>query len=70
MNQCGSSRGGGAAYEVESDHCRLAGVDFLGVMEANLWGRSTKQHKENERESKKGSKMESRGKNDQSCWYL
>ena len=36
MNQCGSSGGGGAAREVELDHCCLVGVDFLGAMEVDL----------------------------------
>ena len=70
MNRCGSSRGGGASHEVELDRCRLAGVDFLGAMEVDLWGRSAKKHKENERGSRKGSKMEGGGKNDRPLGYL
>ena len=36
MNPCGSSGGGGAAREVESDCCLLVGVDFRGAMVVDL----------------------------------
>ena len=36
MNLCGSSKGGGAAHEVEPDRCLLAGVDFRGAMVVDL----------------------------------
>ena len=32
MKWCGSSRGGGAAWDVESERCRLAGTVFLGAI--------------------------------------
>ena len=33
---CGSSGGGGTTREVDSDHCLLARVDFLGAMVVDL----------------------------------
>ena len=36
MNLCGSSGWGGAAHEVEPDHCLLVGVDFRGAMVVGL----------------------------------
>ena len=42
MNRCGSSGGGGVACEVELGRYRLAGVDFLGAMEGDLWRKSEK----------------------------
>ena len=42
MNQRGSFGGGGAAFEVESERCRLARTDFLGAMVVVIWSRSTK----------------------------
>ena len=62
MNRCGSSRGGGgAAHEMESEHCRLAGVDFLGDMEVDLGAQICKMNKENETGSRKGRKKVSGG---------
>ena len=52
MNQCGSSGGGGAAREVELDHCRLARVDFLGAMEVDLRVQIYKNNKKRERKKK------------------
>ena len=48
MNRCGSSRGGGAARDVEPDRCRLAGVDLLGAMEVEPGVQICKNNKENE----------------------
>ena len=42
MNQRGSFGGGGVAYEVEPERCRLAGTDFLGAMVVVIWSKSTK----------------------------
>ena len=48
---------------MEPDRCRLDGVDFLGAMEVDLWGRFEKQQKENEGGIKTSSKMAGGGKN-------
>ena len=67
---CKGLQGGGAAHKVEPDRCHLAGVDFLGAMEVDLWSRSAKKHKENKRGSRKGSKMAGVGKNYHPRGYL
>ena len=45
---------------MEPNHCRLDGVDFLGAMEVDLWGKYAKSNKENEIKGK-GSKKECGG---------
>ena len=47
---------------MESDCCRLAGVDFLGAMEAYLWGRSVKNIKKTREEAKNAAKLRVEGK--------
>ena len=60
----------GVAREVEPDRCHLVGVDFLGAMKVDLWGRSAKKHKENEQGSRRGNKMACGGKNDRLRGYI
>ena len=52
MNRCGSSRGGGAAREVEPDRCPLAGVDFLGAIAVELGMQISKKNKKRDRKRK------------------
>ena len=56
MNRHGSSERGGTAWEVEPERCRLDETDFLGAMEVDLWSRSAKIARKNERGSIRGSK--------------
>ena len=52
MNLLGSSRGGGAAREVEPDLCLFIGIDFCGAIKVDLGlgFRQTKKTRERERE--------------------
>ena len=54
--RCGSSGGGGAAREVEPDHCCLAVVDFLGAIEVDIWGKSAKNTKRTREEAERAAK--------------
>ena len=54
MNLCGSSRGGGAAREVELNRCLLVGVDIRGAMVVDLGVEICKHPKKNERGRGKG----------------
>ena len=65
----GSSGGGGAAREVESDRCLLAGVDFRGAMVVDLGLEICKHSKE----TKEGEERVAKcvwGENDQPFEYL
>ena len=62
MNRCGSSEGGGTAREVEPDHCHFVGVNFLGAMEVDMWGRFSKIARKMREEVEGAAKMSVEGK--------
>ena len=57
MNLCGSSRGGGAAREVDLDCCLLVGIDFRGAMVIDLGLGFCNTKKTGERERKERPKF-------------
>ena len=52
MNLCGSFGEGGAAHELELDHCLFAMIDFLGAMVVDRGVEIFKHNKKREREGK------------------
>ena len=47
---------------MELDRCRLARVDFLGSIEVDLWGRSSKNTKKMREEAERAAKWRVEGK--------
>ena len=63
-------RRGGAAGEVEPDHCLLAGIDFLGAMVVDLGVKICKHNKKKMREGEERAANRVGAKNEDPCGYL
>ena len=70
MNRRGSFGGGGAAYKVDLECCRLSGTDFLGAMVGVVSYKVAKTQTRRRQETKRRLKTRWREKNEQPAGFI